>query len=235
MLRKSNNPLTVREYARIQTFPDEWRFVGTLSDQYKQIGNAVPVNLSYAIGRSIMRLFNDIDAYQHEESSFDEAFKVAKAMIPQQLFAIDLFDTQQAYPDEIVKNTLRGAKSSKEKILNMQKNVLVCLVKNENLAPYLDHSAKIYYTGKDFPSTVELNHLYYFMPYTKKKGIRDLYLIRVARIGTKYEVRKDADPGDLRLVFEIEFVRQLFPDYKPIELEIWHTFTDTTLEKIMEM
>ena len=123
MLRKSNNPLTVREYARIQTFPDEWRFVGTLSDQYKQIGNAVPVNLSYAIGRSIMRLFNDIDAYQHEESSFDEAFKVAKAMIPQQLFAIDLFDTQQAYPDEIVKNTLRGAKSSKEKILNMQKNI----------------------------------------------------------------------------------------------------------------
>ena len=73
------------------------------------------------------------------------------------------------------------------------------------------------------------------MPYTKKKGIRDLYLIRVARIGTKHEVRKDADPDDLRLVFEIEFVRQLFPDYKPIELEIWHTFTDTTLEKIMEM
>lgn len=54
-------PLTVREYARIQTFPDDWRFAGTLSSQYKQIGNAVPVNLAYAIGRSLIRLFNDIE------------------------------------------------------------------------------------------------------------------------------------------------------------------------------
>ncbi len=54
-------PLTIREYARIQTFPDEWMFAGTLSSQYKQIGNAVPVNLAYAIGRSLIRLFNDIE------------------------------------------------------------------------------------------------------------------------------------------------------------------------------
>lgn len=53
-------PLTIREYARIQTFPDDWNFCGTLSAQYKQIGNAVPVNLSWAIGRSIIRLFNDM-------------------------------------------------------------------------------------------------------------------------------------------------------------------------------
>ncbi|MDD7455417.1 MAG: DNA (cytosine-5-)-methyltransferase [Bacteroidales bacterium] len=55
-------PLTVREYARIQTFPDDWQFEGTISDQYKQIGNAVPVNLAWALGRSIIRLFNDIDS-----------------------------------------------------------------------------------------------------------------------------------------------------------------------------
>lgn len=55
-------PLTVREYARIQTFPDEWEFCGSLSSKYKQIGNAVPVNLSWAIGRSLIRLFNDISA-----------------------------------------------------------------------------------------------------------------------------------------------------------------------------
>ncbi len=54
-------PLTVREYARIQTFPDDWQFAGTLASQYKQIGNAVPVNLAYAIGRSLIRLFNDIE------------------------------------------------------------------------------------------------------------------------------------------------------------------------------
>ncbi len=55
-------PLTVREYARIQTFPDNWGFCGNLSAQYKQIGNAVPVNLAWAIGRSLIRLFNDIAA-----------------------------------------------------------------------------------------------------------------------------------------------------------------------------
>jgi DNA (cytosine-5)-methyltransferase 1 len=43
-------PLTVREYARIQTFPDDWDFVGSVSSQYKQIGNAVPVNLGYQVG-----------------------------------------------------------------------------------------------------------------------------------------------------------------------------------------
>ncbi len=54
-------PLTVREYARIQTFPDSWQFAGALTSQYKQIGNAVPVNFAYAIGRALIRLFNDIE------------------------------------------------------------------------------------------------------------------------------------------------------------------------------
>ena len=54
-------PLNIREYARIQTFPDEWQFMGKMDAQYKQIGNAVPVNLAYAIGRSLIRLFNDIE------------------------------------------------------------------------------------------------------------------------------------------------------------------------------
>lgn len=53
-------PLSVREYARIQTFPDSWEFKGNLTSKYKQIGNAVPVNLAWAIGRSLIRLFNDI-------------------------------------------------------------------------------------------------------------------------------------------------------------------------------
>ncbi len=53
-------PLTVREYARIQTFPDNWEFMGSMSSQYKQIGNAVPVNLGYAVARSLVRLLNEI-------------------------------------------------------------------------------------------------------------------------------------------------------------------------------
>ncbi len=49
-------PLTMREYARIQTFPDDWKFEGSLCSQYKQIGNAVPVNLSYHLGRCLITM-----------------------------------------------------------------------------------------------------------------------------------------------------------------------------------
>jgi DNA (cytosine-5)-methyltransferase 1 len=51
-------PFTVREYARIQTFPDNWEFVGSVAQQYKQIGNAVPVNLGQEIGYSIIKFLN---------------------------------------------------------------------------------------------------------------------------------------------------------------------------------
>ncbi len=46
----------------MSTFPDGWHFSGSVSSQYKQIGNAVPVNLAYAVGRSIVALLNSIDA-----------------------------------------------------------------------------------------------------------------------------------------------------------------------------
>lgn len=51
-------PLTVREYARIQSFPDTWEFQGSMSSQYKQIGNAVPVNLSYHIGCCLIEMLD---------------------------------------------------------------------------------------------------------------------------------------------------------------------------------
>ncbi len=51
-------PFTVREYARIQTFPDSWKFEGSVSQQYKQIGNAVPCNLGQEIGYSIIDFLN---------------------------------------------------------------------------------------------------------------------------------------------------------------------------------
>jgi len=52
-------PFTVREYARIQTFPDDWKFMGSVSQQYKQIGNAVPCNLGQEVGYSIIKFLND--------------------------------------------------------------------------------------------------------------------------------------------------------------------------------
>lgn len=53
-------PFTVREYARIQTFPDEWIFQGSIQQQYKQIGNAVPVNLGFEIGKSLVSYLNSL-------------------------------------------------------------------------------------------------------------------------------------------------------------------------------
>ena len=55
---EETRPFTVREYARIQSFPDDWVFSGSMAQQYKQIGNAVPVQLAKAIGLSIIDLLN---------------------------------------------------------------------------------------------------------------------------------------------------------------------------------
>ena len=49
-----NRPLSVEEYARIQQFPDNWQFVGSVVERYKQIGNAVPVGLAKAIGETLI-------------------------------------------------------------------------------------------------------------------------------------------------------------------------------------
>ena len=51
-------PLAVREYARLQTFPDDWEFAGSMGAQYKQIGNAVPVNLGFHVGRCLVAMLN---------------------------------------------------------------------------------------------------------------------------------------------------------------------------------
>ena len=48
-------PFTVREYARIQSFPDDWEFCGTDTDKYRQIGNAVPVELSRRICTNMVK------------------------------------------------------------------------------------------------------------------------------------------------------------------------------------
>ena len=70
------------------------------------------------------------------------------------------------------------------------------------------------------------------MPYIKHKGIRDLYLIKIARVGTRKEGQPDNNPSDFRLVFEIEFVKQLYKEYQLIELKIWRTFTDITINEL---
>lgn len=53
-------PFTVRENARCQSFPDDWVFCGSIAQQYKQVGNAVPVNLAYEVGLKIKEGLEEI-------------------------------------------------------------------------------------------------------------------------------------------------------------------------------
>ena len=141
------------------------------------------------------------------------------------------------YPKEIIQNSSQEIDLDN---LDVSKNVLICNVKKDNTRYFLDGTAKIYYTGKEFPSTIALNKLYYFIPYFGTKcglgftGFRDLYLIKIARVGTRKEGEPDNDPKDLRLVFELQFVKRLFEQYHPHRLNIWNSFTDTTLAALSE-
>jgi len=220
--------ITVREAARIQTFPDDFHFIyDDVNIGYKMIGNAVPVNLAYHIAMSIKQT---LERHNIPFETADPA-KTKSKCVACKIDQIDFEELISDYPDKVVTTNSPQADLSN---VEMDKNVLISLVKADNMEQYLDGSAKIYYTGKKFPSTVHLNKLYYFMPYLKSKGIRDLYYIKVARVGTKAEVHPECGDNDFRLVFEIEFVKQLLPDYKQIHLNIWETFTDTILGDIVK-
>lgn len=156
---------------------------------------------------------------------------------------LDFFSLFEKYGDEpITDNSMvhddinwekYGGKPQQAAMVDETKNVLISLVKKDNEKMFLDGSATIYYTGKKFPTSVALNKLFYFMPYIKGKGVRDLFFIKIARLGYRKEGTAEEDRNDLRLVFEVEFVKQLFEDYKPVELKIWQTFTDTTVDKLI--
>ena len=213
--------LSVRECARIQTFPDNFRFVySDVKVGYKMVGNAVPPRLAWFLALQMKKAFAD-----ETETNVLEKKETIKQ--------ISVKKIAEQYSSTIIKNKPTIMQDGID--VDLTKNVLISLVKYDTVAYYADQSARIYYTGKKFPSTVALNKLYYFMPYIKGKGIRDLYYIKIARVGTKQEVHPECDDNDFRLVFEIEFVKQLFTDYLPVHLNIWRTFTDTTMDRLMNL
>ena len=223
--------ITQSEACRIQGFPDNYILPPTRPRWMKLIGNSVAVPVIKILANAVVGT-----GVFDEKDDVDAAIEEKPVVVRHK--QLDFFATLRQYPENIVENTVPEPPQKKpqeqEPDVDMDKNVLISLVKNDNVERYLDQSAKIYYTGKKFPSSVALNKLYYFMPYIKRKGIRDLYLIKIARVGTRKEGQPDNDPNDFRLVFEIEFVKKLFKDYKPVELEIWHTFTDTTMKEILK-
>lgn len=207
---------TPREAARIQSFPDNFKLNKSDAKSYKQIGNAIPPVMMW-----------------HIANALQEAIKNQQVMKKKSIPLLNINKLIEKCPDRIIIDNQNIVVN--EKNIDFSKNVLVGLVKPDNIEQYLDCSAKIYYTGKKFPSTVALNKLYYFMPYIKNKGIRDLYIIKIARVGTKKEVHPQCDDNDFRLVFEIEYVGQFFQDYKLVRLDIWRTFMDTTMGSLQIM
>ncbi len=206
--------LTLRECARLQSFPDTFNPDGIDAQAYKQFGNSVNIDVVKIFAKYMFGDKKTLNKYTQEDITD----------------VVDFEKVLEDYPEEIVNNQVVELIDSD---LDCSKNLLVSFVKTDNFEFFLDGTAKIYYTGKKFPSTIALNKLYYFMPYLKGMGIRDLYLIKIARVGTKSEVHPDCGDNDFRLVFEIEFVKQLFDNYKKVKLNIWETFTDTTLDEIL--
>ena len=120
--------------------------------------------------------------------------------------------------------------------------VLIGLVKEDNrlFQAFMDGTATLYYSGKQFPTTIALQDLHFFMPYIKGKGIRDVYEIVKVRTITGKEAKQtdedDADSKALRLAFELQYVRKQYAEFQPIDTTkmIVHTFVDTTFDKLEE-
>ena len=120
--------------------------------------------------------------------------------------------------------------------------VLIGLVKENNrlFQAFMDGTATLYYSEKQFPTTIALQDLHFFMPYIKGKGIRDVYEIVKVRTITGKEAKQtdedDADSKALRLAFELRYVRKQYAEIQPIDTTkmIVHTFVDTTFDKLEE-
>lgn len=212
------------ELERLNMFPDNHTYHPEVSDGRRAflMGNALVCGVVQQVGKSLYRFMYD------EEPVSTHPIETSREAQPK--LQLDLFSTDSSVP--LVCNLRKKVYK-----LDYNKNLLIGFVKTDNQDYFLDGGlTKLYYTGKtkSFPSTVALNKLYYFMPYIKGKGVKDLYLIKKARIGNKSEIHPEGNDKDPRLVFELEYLESL-PEYKPIKLNIFNTYCDTVLGKIMKL
>lgn len=207
------------ELERLNMFPDNHTLHPEVSDGRRAflMGNALVCGIVEQIGKSLYQFIYD-EAPVSSKPIFTN--RDAKPMLDLGLFA-----------DE--EKPLVVNRPKKQYTLDPAKHLLIGLVKKDNEEYFLkEEPTKIYYTGKTktFPSTVAINKLYYFMPYIKEKGVRDLYLIRVARIGNKAEIHPGSNDEEPRLVFELEYLESL-PDYEMLSLtRYW--YKDTLLGRV---
>ena len=210
------------ELERLNMFPDNHTFHPEVTDGRRAflMGNALVCGIVQQVGKSLYRFI-----YEKEPVS-SRAIDMKRDTEPK--LCLDLFAELNA---EIKVN-----KPKKNYTLDMSKNLLIGFVKPDNTEYFLDGGqTKLYYTGKtkSFPSTIALNKLYYFMPYIKGQGVKDLYLIRIARIGNKAEIHPESKDNDPRLVFELEYLESLH-SYAMIKPNIFNTYRDTVLGKVMD-
>lgn len=101
-----------------------------------------------------------------------------------------------------------------------------------------ERKAKLYYTGAQFPSTIMLHNLHFFIPYFPGRGIRDVYEITGVRTITGRDAKQlegtDAVADDIRLAFDLTYNRSLADDFMRIKTAgmIKDTFLDTTFENL---
>ena len=212
------------ELERLNMFPDNHTLHPEVSNGRRAflMGNALVCGIVEKIGKSLYQFI-----YDEAPVSTKPIFKArdARPMLDFGLFA----DEQKI----IVVN-----RPTKQYKLDKAKHLLIGVVKKDNEEYFLkEEPTKIYYTGPSgtFPSTIALNKLYYFMPYIKGKGVSDLYLIRVARVGTKAEVHPETNDEKPRLVFELEYLESLPRNqWVRLDKDKDFAFKDTLLGRIFK-
>ena len=150
----------------------------------------------------------------------------------------------EKFIDELIQTksyeTIANVIPQKGAYVEVGNRVLIGLVKEDNrqYQAFIDGTATLYYTGKQFPTTIALQDLHFFMPYIKGQGVRDVYEITKVRTITGKEAKQtkedDAESKALRLAFELRYVRRQYADLQPIDTTkmINYTFIDTTFDNL---